>query len=74
MDGVDTLPTVCQQCKTTRTKQNYLPHARNYVKEEAEIIDICYEHWKSGRLRLEVFFLVVFKPRFDVKQASAWRG
>ncbi len=41
MDGANNLLAVCQQCKTARTKQNYLPHARNYVKQEAETIDIC---------------------------------
>jgi hypothetical protein len=48
---------VCLQYKKIpRTKQNYLPHARNYVKQEAETIDNKQEYWKSGGLQ-ELFFL-----------------
>ena len=72
MDGADTLPAVCLQCKTARTKQNYLPHARNYVKQEAETIDTCSEYWKSGGLQQGGFFLAIFKVRSDVKRTSPW--
>jgi hypothetical protein len=41
--------------KIPRTKQNYLPHARDYVKQEAETIDDKQEYWKSGGLQ-ELFF------------------
>jgi len=34
--------------KTPRTKQNYLPHAWNYVKQEAETIDTRQEGNQEG--------------------------